>query len=325
VRTKNQEQPVLRIGEKNSSEMARKGLFPLLAFYSLNHSESPVNGALTIQTDLPALGGSPSQEIWYAGEVSRRSESHGFQIAETSTWTVGTLVIEGGSLGENTRKAYAALTAFLTDKRQHPVRLWNTIPQIHHKSGELNRYMRFCQERGPILDRYLKSGFGGSLCAATAVGSERNRQILSFVAFHKAGQTCENHRQVNAYEYPKEHGPTSPTFARAMRVPGPKDDLLFISGTASIVGHRSQHPGHVVNQTAETIRNLRVLLGPYTPVSLRIYLRRPKDLKSIQDAVQTAFGTKILTLYIQADICRRELLVEIEAVAEYPRTNSPNA
>ena len=325
MRTKNQEQPGLRIGQVNSSEMAGKGLFPLLAFCPLNHGEAPVNGALTIQTGLPALGDSPGQEVWYAGEMPHQSESHGFQIAETSSWTVGTLVLEGGALDENTRKAYAALTAFLTEKGQHLVRLWNTIPQILHKSGELNRYMRFCQERGPILGRYLRNGFGGSLCAATAVGSNGNRQILSFVAFHKAGQACENHRQVSAYEYPRKHGPTSPTFARATRVAGPKDDILFISGTASIVGHRSQHHGHVVNQTAETIRNLRVLLGPYTPVSLRVYLRRPDDLESIQNTVQAAFGTDIFTLYLQADICRRELLVEIEAVAECPRTSSPNA
>ena len=46
----------------------------------------------------------------------------------------------------------------------------------------------------------------------------------------------------------------------------------------------------------------------------KVYLRRP-DMRAIVEAqLRQAFGESPSILYLQADICRRELLLEIEVV-----------
>jgi chorismate lyase/3-hydroxybenzoate synthase len=69
-----------------------------------------------------------------------------------------------------------------------------------------------------------------------------------------------NPRQVNAYEYPTIYGPRSPSFARATLCRSDSATHLFISGTASVVGHQSQHVGSADLQALETVTNLRALV-----------------------------------------------------------------
>ena len=100
---------------------------------------------------------------------------------------------------------------------------------------------------------------------------------------------------------------------------------LFISGTASIVGHERAHAGDVRAQTIETLRNVRAVLAAANArvgaqryaleqLSYKVYVRRPDDLATIQAELRAAIGPAAPMLYLNADICRRELLVELEAV-----------
>jgi chorismate lyase / 3-hydroxybenzoate synthase len=96
----------------------------------------------------------------------------------------------------------------------------------------------------------------------------------------------------------------------------------LISGTASIVGHVSQHPGDPLAQLDETLRNLNVLIerasqhrssGANVPMLLKVYVRDPAHVDTIAARVRAAFPNDP-AIFLAADICRRELLLEIECV-----------
>jgi chorismate lyase/3-hydroxybenzoate synthase len=100
-----------------------------------------------------------------------------------------------------------------------------------------------------------------------------------------------------------------------------------VSGTASIVGHETIHQGDVVAQTRETLANIRALLDEanrvvgsarYSPdgLKLKVYVRQPGDLKAIEAVLTAALPESTSIVYLQADVCREDLLVEIEATGE---------
>ena len=51
-------------------------------------------------------------------------------------------------------------------------------------------------------------------------------------------------------------------------------------------------------------------------LSWRVYLRNPGDLECVEAEVSRRLGGRDSVIFLQADICRRELLVEIEGVCE---------
>jgi chorismate lyase / 3-hydroxybenzoate synthase len=129
---------------------------------------------------------------------------------------------------------------------------------------------------------------------------------------------------VSAYRYPQQYGLRSPLFSRAMRIERAGQRVLTISGTASIVGHETRHVGDPKAQIDETIANIQALMrtagyavSPSTTAGagllLKAYLRRPDYLPTIEGALQRAFGGAQV-VYLQADICRAELLVEVEGM-----------
>lgn len=101
---------------------------------------------------------------------------------------------------------------------------------------------------------------------------------------------------------------------------------LFISGTASIVGHRTIHAGDPAAQTRETLTNIEALVREANRVTgseeftlealaCKVYVRDPADLPVIQAELRAALGPSPRAVYLHADICRRDLAVEIEATA----------
>jgi hypothetical protein len=49
-----------------------------------------------------------------------------------------------------------------------------------------------------------------------------------------------------------------------------------------------------------------------------VYVRRPADLPVIKAELAAALGAGARVIYLQADICRQDLLVEIEATGMCP-------
>lgn len=141
----------------------------------------------------------------------------------------------------------------------------------------------------------------------------------------------ENPRQVSAFAYPSQYGPRSPTFTRAALLRQAVGEMLLISGTASIVGHQTLHIGDVVAQTRESLANIGVLLeqakqaGSQAAFKLqdllyRVYIRHAADYPPVRAELERQVPG-IRAVYVQADICRQDLLVEIEGLGTV--TNTP--
>jgi enamine deaminase RidA (YjgF/YER057c/UK114 family) len=133
----------------------------------------------------------------------------------------------------------------------------------------------------------------------------------------------ENPRQVPAYKYSRRYGPRPPCFARATVLAG-KSPRLLVGGTASVRGEASVHVGDLAAQFQETLENMTALLraapGAAADAGLdqfsdvRVYYVRPTDLPPLKKMCDEAFSKAELE-YIRADLCRQDLLVEIEGVA----------
>ena len=169
-------------------------------------------------------------------------------------------------------------------------------------------------------------GLLGSAAIAVASVAAAPILVVAFLAARAVPIQIENPRQISAYDYPSEYGPRSPTFARASLLRCSDGEFLFLSGTASIVGHRTLHVGDAGAQTDETLANLRAVIdaanrasrtGGYAlhELALKVYVRNPHDLAAIRAQIESAPDAPAEVAYLQADICRRDLLVEIEATA----------
>lgn len=228
------------------------------------------------------------------------------------------------ALQQATENAYRQLFACLASTGYPAlIRVWNYLPRINAVEEGIERYRQFNIGR---QDAFLaaRRSLTDTLPAACALGSVDGGLTIGFLAARQPPIALENPRQVSAYHYPADYGPRSPTFSRATLVPDPVAPLLFISGTASIVGHRSLHPGDVVAQTAETLTNLAAVIAAandalgrphFSPDTLDyvVYLRAGADLMRVAAVLDDWLSPATPRRYVEADICRRELLVEIEA------------
>ena len=225
------------------------------------------------------------------------------------------------------REMYATLAALGSP---HLVRVWNYIPDINLETHGLERYRQFNTARHEA-SRACGRAVAGNVPAASALGAAAESPLtVYFLASRRAPAFIENPRQVSAYRYPAQYGPRSPAFSRATVLGEGDGAMLFVSGTASIVGHRTLHAGDPAAQTRETLANIQALLDAAASgfggaklrletLAYKVYVRAPKDLPAIRAQLQSALGPAAAPLYLQADICRQDLAVEIEAVGSHGR------
>ncbi|HVI56588.1 MAG TPA: pteridine-dependent deoxygenase [Luteibacter sp.] len=211
--------------------------------------------------------------------------------------------------------AYGLLSRFVASgDERHVQRIWNYLGGINDGNGDDERYKHFCTGRIRGMGDVFAQGYP----AATAIGHHADPGLLQvyLLATDRPGTPVENPRQVSAWRYPRQYGRTPPSFARATLLPA--DDVLAISGTAAVVGHASAHAGDIAAQLGETLRNLDTLLatgglpaGFDHRAPLKAYVRHPSD-----EAIVRAFAARHLPdaplLLVHGDICRAELLVEID-------------
>jgi chorismate lyase/3-hydroxybenzoate synthase len=220
-----------------------------------------------------------------------------------------------GGLEPASARAYEDLAAFVSVQREsHVARVWNYLAAINQGDGDDERYKQFCSGRA----RGMGEAFGAGFPAATAIGHHGAvpRLQVYLLASEQPGTRVENPRQVSAWRYPRQYGPTPPSFARAMRLPA--DDALAISGTAAVIGHASAHHDDLNAQLEETLANLEALLasadmaaGFDTHSPLKAYVRHPADARQVRDFFRQRLPA-VPPLLLHGDICRRELLVEID-------------
>jgi enamine deaminase RidA (YjgF/YER057c/UK114 family) len=235
----------------------------------------------------------------------------------------------GTPLQQATESAYRQIFGLL-DTLRYPYlfRFWNYIADINTHSFGLERYHQFNLGR---QDAFLAHGRDvvGNVPAASALGLARGPLTIAFLAGRVAPLNIENPRQISAYQYPQQYGPRSPTFSRASLVRLGHDEVLFVSGTASIVGHATLHPANVVAQTRETMANIKAVLAEANRLAsqprfdlaslyYKVYVRHAVDLARIRAELAHCVGDTLKAVYLQADVCRQDLLLEIDGTAAYP-------
>jgi enamine deaminase RidA (YjgF/YER057c/UK114 family) len=298
---------------------------------------APSDGAPGLVARIPnrPLSPGPAREVW------------------RSAGTVAPVEIEGARAVADDRSAFVAVEAdaasgtaidslsFEIYERMlrgvaragypHLLRVWNYLPQIHDVSSGIERYMVFCKGRSEAFAAHYGVSFPDRLPAASAVGCPGDTLVVHLLASREPGRHIENPRQVPAFRYPERYGPKSPSFARGTVAPSTWEGAVFVSGTASIVGHESLFPGDPARQTVETMRNIEAVLdaadvpGRGGPLgsrldALRVYVRFPGQQEAIRSEIVARTRTAVPTTWIQAEVCREELLVEIEAIAHTRRT-----
>jgi chorismate lyase / 3-hydroxybenzoate synthase len=283
---------------------------------------------LTARIPNRPLAQEPVAEVWPSTGVVRRFASEGVETAEDGASLFATCEVEGitgGTLEAATLDAYGRLTRTVrTLGYPHFVRLWNFVPGINDRSAGLERYMLFCKGRSEAFAEHGADTRRGPLPAASAVGCPGETLVLHALAAREPGEPVENPRQVSAYCYPERYGPKPPAFARGIKAPRPWLHALFVSGTASIRGHESVFPGDAAAQAEETLRNIEAVLdaaripGAGAPLgsrveALRVYVRHDGHLAALRSTIDRVLGRAVPTVWLQAEICRAELLVEIEA------------
>ena len=230
------------------------------------------------------------------------------------------------ALQRATEIAYQEIFDVLDEtQHRHLIRIWNYLPEINAPAGGDERYRHFNSARQMA---FRKSGRAtmGTVPAACALGSPAGSPLsIYFLAARRPARMIENPRQTSAYHYPPKFGRHSPIFSRACVWGESGRARLFVSGTASIVGHETIHRGDVVAQTRETMVNIGALLEEANRIvgsshyalndlKLKVYVRNPADLPAIEATLSELLHPVAAIVYLQADVCREDLLVEIEAV-----------
>ena len=258
---------------------------------------------------------------------AQTSDDLTIEINAADRWTLAAARVpmargmSGESLRAATARAYREIYNRLSPAA-FPVRFWNFIPRIHHIDAcGLDRYMAFNQGR---FDAFIQrvgelSGLDDQVPTASGVGHDGSDLLIYCLASDQPGHNVGNPRQIAPYRYSRKYGPLPPCFSRATKVSG----LLLVGGTASICGETSLHPEDLPAQIEETLHNLSALLNGIRPEpqplacfrEIRVYHARPTDAGVLRDQITPVFPNVVEIEFVHAELCRRELLVEIEGVA----------
>ncbi len=302
---------------------ARTGLLPLEVEF-----DAPVavatddEGRARLRLPLARLGGLAAECLFTGARPL--GEREGFRVFAAGDLLVGWSVQPVGSdPAASGREIYGRLLA--AARGWQLCRIWNYVPQINGLRNGLENYRAFNAGRAGAFQAALGADYPGALPSASAVGCRGDALAAVFVAARGQPRHCENPEQIPAYRYPSEHGPCPPSFARATIATWGGKPLVFVSGTAAIKGHATVAPGSFEAQAACTLDNLRLIsraagLGDDLAAAggyerhFKIYLRRASDLAAAQARLAGALlGPRDRVIWLETDLCRAELDLEIEA------------
>ena len=297
----------------------------VLAEVSFGSDQPPSDDPRRIHIGLEALHGAGLREIWRASGAVRCGQQGNIRYCEDEHLLFGMIELDEHDYTDikaTATAAYDALIRFQSNcPKPHLMRIWNYFDAITQGEGESERYKMFCAGRAAGLGEHQM----GTLPAATAIGRRDGSSVLQvyWLAAAKSGDAVENPRQISAYHYPHQYGRVSPRFARATLHPSGE---LLISGTASVVGHSTNHPDCVQDQLNETLINLDTLLhqaqirragspSQFTARALlKVYLRHPQACAAVVETLQARLPAGVQFIVLAADVCRDDLLIEIDGL-----------
>lgn len=204
----------------------------------------------------------------------------------------------------------------------------------------IERYRELNRARTDFFDAQQAAGNmrvnpAGKVCypASTGIGDNGNGLTVSCMAMQTDRPdvrllALENPLQTSSFDYAPRFSPKSPKFSRAMAVNIGHYVTTWVSGTASILNSETVHVGDIEKQTEQTLDNIQRLIsaenfsrhgmpGAGARLSdlakVRVYVKRPEDYAKCRAVCEQRLG-HVPAIYADAEICRKDLLVEIEGV-----------
>jgi enamine deaminase RidA (YjgF/YER057c/UK114 family) len=217
------------------------------------------------------------------------------------------------------------------------IRQWNYIGNILEIRNGFQNYQVFNEVRSEYYHKYRTiHGYP----SATGIGMKYGGVIIDFCAVKPNEavmvKPIDNPNQVNAYEYGQQvlkgmpcvgtSVKHPPQFERALLLSRKVKSTLFISGTASIIGQDTIGIDDIEEQTRVTIENINRLadrnrFGQLVAgedvewgnfILVRVYIKGQEYFSKVKEICNELFP-ETAHVFIESDICRDNLLVEIEA------------
>jgi enamine deaminase RidA (YjgF/YER057c/UK114 family) len=299
----------------------------------------------------PCCGAALALEAWSAGGKSARIERFGPNTLTVACDGVRWVYCGGITPSAGLQDAYGQTLDALARMSEalrlagcsfsQTIRTWFYLEGINRPEAAARRYQELNRARSvfysdipfrsaqfqtqrphPLYPASTGIGMSAASLLASCVALETSRDDLLLLAL-------ENPQQTPAYAYDAKYSGQSPKFSRAMALLLDDCAVTWISGTASIVGSETRYPGDIEKQTEQTIDNIRRLISRDNFAAhgvagagatlgdlakIRVYLKRQEDLDKCRAVCVREFGA-IPAIYAVADVCRPELLVEIEGTA----------
>lgn len=294
--------------------------------YAPTKKDSLVSGVA-----VPALG-EKAHELWVTDSPVTYQSFGVTQISQSEDFTLVRVVEQerrGHSLEPVGYAAYRRLCQNPALAGLSWLRCHNWIPKILAWTHDLERYRQFNIGRFEALQAFGRKDPEGRLIlpAATGIGTSGGPLVIECLATRHQVVHLQNPRQKPFIQYSQKYGKRAPCSSRGTLLKGPGYEQVFIAGTASILGEDTVWIGDPVKQTEETLRNIATLIsgdnlrtyGSASHFSLddlqgvRVYIKRKEDYQAIRGVVERHLPGKPIT-YVLDDICRPELLVEIEGL-----------
>ena len=213
------------------------------------------------------------------------------------------------------------------------VRQWNYIGNIVACREGKQNYQEFNDARSRY---YAKGAWSKGYPAATGIGST-DGIVVGCIAFKRVDgkgiYPIDNPLQVAAHIYSKrvliddavDAVKSTPKFERAKLIETERGAICFVSGTAAIRGEESVDASSAKMQTIRTIENIEHLVSkenlerfgskPYELkyAYLQVFVKHEEDYAEVRQVVEEYYPN-VAVVYTVADVCRSELLVEIEGI-----------
>lgn len=216
------------------------------------------------------------------------------------------------------------------------IRQWNYIGDITGFEDGNQHYQLFNNAR---TEFYENSVFVNGYPAATGISISTKCVLVSIMALKANEKTrilsIDNTSQIPAYNYSSNvlvdgktnHLLSTPKFERGKLITNGHNGVFFVSGTAAILNQESKFSNDASKQALQTIQNINFLLSTenfkrqslnyelnLSLKSIRVYIKNMEDYHIIKSEVEKNWQD-LEVIYLLAEVCREELLVEIEGVA----------
>lgn len=234
--------------------------------------------------------------------------------------------VVNNSIDEQSKEVFKQLGKLLQKEKleiHNIIRQWNYMELITDQDQEGNQHYQLFNNARTAF--YSKTEWDNGYPAATGIGTDLGGILVEIDAIVPKKKTVsitpiDNKLQVAAHVYSDQvliqanNHKSTPKFERAKSLEIEQNKLIYISGTAAIRGEESLTDVGLEKQLHITMENIAELIGDSKIKLLRVYLKH-SECKQETVRLMEEYNLTIPISYLYADVCRDELLIEIEGIA----------